>query len=130
MAWSSDAGNCALKDANREVLDRGSLTALLVQRARQASDVRLVIETAAGFSAALAILVLRPPLHVPLAALAFAFGTFGVWGILDRETLGDARSAPRTPVILARKVVAALGVLAAVSGGIGIFFGLLGTWIS
>lgn len=119
-----------MKDANRDVLDRGSLTELLVRRARQASDLRLVIETAAGFSAAVAILVLRPPLRLPLAALAFAFGAFGVWGILDRETNVDTRAAPRTPVILARRVVAALGTLAALLGGVGVFFGLLGTWIS
>ena len=128
MAWSNDADDRAVKDANRDVLDRGSLTELLVQRARQASDLRLVIEAAAGFSAAVAILVLRPPLRVPLAALAFAFGAFGVWGILDRET-GDHGPA-RTSVILARKVVATLGALAAVLGGVGMFFGLLGTWIS
>jgi hypothetical protein len=129
MAWSSDAGNCALKDANREVLDRGSLTTLLVQRARQASDLRLVIEAAAGFTTAVAILVLGPPLRFPLAALAFAFGAFGAWGILDRETSDDTRAA-RMPVILARRAVAAVGALAAVVGGVGIFFGLLGTWIS
>jgi hypothetical protein len=119
-----------VKDANREVLDRGSLTELLVQRARQASDLRLVIETAVGFSAAVAFLVLRPPLRLPLAALAFAFGAFGAWGILDRETRGDSADAPRTPIILARKAVAALGTLAALLGGVGFFFGLLGTWIS
>lgn len=130
MASSNNADDAAMKDANRDVLDRGSLTELLVRRARQASDLRLVIETAAGFSAAVAILVLRPPLRLPLAALAFAFGAFGVWGILDRETNVDTRAAPRTPVILARRVVAALGTLAALLGGVGVFFGLLGTWIS
>jgi hypothetical protein len=129
MAWSCDAKNRAVKDTNREVLDRGSLVELLVQRARQASDLRLVIEAAAGFAAAVAILVLGPPLRFPLAALAFAFGTFGAWGILDRETSDDTRAAP-TPVILARRVVAAMGAVAAVAGGVGIFFGLLGTWIS
>jgi hypothetical protein len=119
-----------VKDANREVLDGGSLTELLVERARQASDLRLVIEAAAGFTAAAAIVVLRPPLRLPLAALAFAFGAFGAWGILDRESGGETAGEPRTPVRLARTVVAALGVIAAVLGGVGVFFGLLGTWIS
>jgi len=130
MDSSNDAEERAVKDANREVLDRGSLTELLVQRARQASDLRLVIATAVGFSATVAFLVLRPPLRLPLAALAFAFGAFGAWGILDRETRGDSVEAPRTQIVLARKVVAALGTLAALLGGVGLFFGLLGTWIS
>lgn len=111
-------------------MDGGSLTELLVQRARQASDLRLVIEATAGFTAAVAILVLHPPLRLPLAALAFAFGAFGAWGILDRETGGETADEARTPVRLARTVVAALGVLAAVLGGVGVFFGVLGTWIS
>jgi len=129
MAWSGNGKIRAVKDTNQEVLDRGSLIELLVQRARQASDLRLVIEAAAGFTAAVAILVLGPPLRFPLAALTFAFGAFGAWGILDRETGDDTRAA-RTPVILARRLVAAMGAVAAVLGGVGIFFGLLGTWIS
>jgi hypothetical protein len=119
----------ALKDANREVLDRGSLADLLVQRARQASDARLVIEAAVGFTAAVAIVVFHPPLRFPLAALAFAVGAFGAWGILDRET-DEVRSPARRSVLVARNVVGVLGVAAAALGAFGLFFGLLGTWIS
>lgn len=120
-----------MKDANREVLDRGSLAELLTQRARRSSDVRLVIDTAVGFVAAALVAVFRPPLWLPLTALAFALGAFGAWGILDRETTDLTPVGGRHRVIIAsRAIVAALGAMAALFGGVGLFFGLLGTWIS
>ena len=119
-----------MKEANREVLDRGSLAELLTHRARQASDVRLVIDTAAGFVVAVVIAILRPPLWVPLAALAFALGAFGAWGILDRESSDPSLTGRRRVIVASRAIVGALGALAAVVGGVSLFFGLLGTWIS
>jgi hypothetical protein len=120
-----------MKDANRDVLDRGSLAELLTQRARQASDLRLVIDAASGFVVAVLIAILRPPLWVPLAALAFALGAFGAWGILDRESSDPASVTGRRRVMVAtRAIVGALGALAALVGGVSLFFGLLGTWIS
>jgi hypothetical protein len=120
-----------MKEANREVLDRGSLAEFLVHRARQASDMRLVVEAAAGFVIAVLVAILRPPLWVPLAALAFALGAFGAWGILDRESSDPSSATGRRRVLVAaRACVGAIGVLAAVVGGISLFFGLLGTWIS
>jgi hypothetical protein len=120
-----------MKEANREVLDRGSLAELLTHRARQASDLRLVIDAAAGFVVAVVIAILRPPLWLPLAALAFALGAFGAWGILDRESFDPASVTGRRRVIVAsRAIVGALGALAALLGGVSLFFGLLGTWIS
>ena len=117
-----------MKEANRDVLDRGSLADLLTQRARQASDQRLVIDAAVGFVVAALVVAFRPPLWLPLAALAFALGAFGAWGILDRES---ADHAGRHRVIIAsRAVVGALGIIAAVLAGVSLFFGLLGTWIS
>ena len=118
-----------MNDANREVMDRGSLADLLVQRARQASDARLVFDAAVGFSVAVAIVVLHPPLRWPLSALAFALGAFGVWGILDRESR-DIRHPNHRLVLAARNIIGALGMAAAVVGAFGVFFGLLGTWIS
>ena len=120
-----------MKEANRDVLDRGSLADLLTQRARQASDVRLVLDAAVGFSVAALIAILRPPFWLPLAALAFALGAFGAWGILDRESSDPTTVTSRRRVFTAsRAIVGALGVLAAVLGGVSLFFGLLGTWIS
>ena len=120
-----------MKDANRDVLDRGSLAELLTQRARQSSDLRLVIDAAAGLVAAALLAILRPPFWVALAALAFALGAFGAWGILDRESTDHASATARRKLIVtSRTIVGALGVIAALVGGISLFFGLLGTWIS
>jgi hypothetical protein len=120
-----------MKDANREVLDRGSLAELLTQRARHASDLRLVVDTAVGCVAAALLAVFRPPLWLPLTALAFSLGAFGAWGILDRETTDLSPLGGRRRMILAfRAVIGALGAIAAVLGAVSLFFGLLGTWIS
>lgn len=120
-----------MKEANREVLDRGSLADLLTQRARQASDQRLVIDAAVGFVVAALVVAFRPPFWLPLAALAFALGAFGAWGILDRESADVTSVTGRRRVIIAsRAVVGALGIIAAVLAGVSLFFGLLGTWIS
>ena len=119
-----------MKEANREVLDHGTLPDLLAQRARSASDKRLVIDAAVGLVGTASLAVLRPPLWVPLASLAFCLGAFGIWGILDRETL-DAPHGGRTRFLLgARAFAAALGGLAAAVFGVSLFFALLGQWIS
>ena len=120
-----------MKEANREVLDRGSLAEVLAHRARQASDLRLVVDAAVGFVVAVLVAILRPPLWLPLAALAFALGAFGAWGILDRESTDLVSvSRRRRAIVASRAIVGTLGALAAVLGGVSLFFGLLGTWIS
>jgi len=120
-----------MKEANREVLDRGTLPDLLVERARNASDKRLVLDAAVGLVGATSVAVLRPPLWIPLASLAFCLGAFGIWGILDRETADASRSRSGTRFILgARAIAAALGGMAAAIFGVSLFFALLGQWIS
>jgi hypothetical protein len=120
-----------MKEANREVLDRGSLPELLARRARHASDRRLALDVAAGLLAAALVAVLRPPLWIPLVALALALAAFGVWGILDRET-ADATSSGRNarPMRLARAIVGVAGAVAALFFGVTLFFALLGPIIS
>ena len=120
-----------MKEANREVLDRGSLPQMLAHRARQASDRRLALDAAIGLIAAAGFAVLRPPLWIPLTALAICLGAFGVWGILDRE-LVDATGAERRARVIswARGTVAGLGGIAAVVFGVSLFFALLGPIIS
>jgi hypothetical protein len=120
-----------VKQANREVLDRGSLPEILANRARHVSDRRLVLDVAVGLTAAAAIAVLRPPLWLPLAALAFCLVAFGLWGILDRE-VSDASTVGRRAKVLAftRNVVAAAGGALAVFCGLTFFFAFLGYWKS
>lgn len=120
-----------MKDANREVLDRGSLPELLADRARRASDRRLALDAALGLTVAAAIAVLRPPLWLPLAALGFCLGAFGLWGILDRELVeATVGSRQARAITFARAVVAIVGVTFAVLFAVSFFFGLLGRWIS
>lgn len=120
-----------MKEANREVLDQGSLAQLLARRARSASDQRLAIDVAAGLVVAAVAVVLRPPLWIPLMALALALAAFGAWGILDRET-ADAASTGRRAALLraARALVGMTGAAAAIFFGVTLFFALLGTIIS
>ena len=120
-----------MKEANRDVLDRGSLPDMLAQRARQASDRRLVLDAAGGLIAAASVAVLRPPLWIPMAALAFCLGAFGAWGILDREAVDAAQAGNRARMLAwARGLVGALGGASAVLFGVSLFFSLLGQWIS
>jgi hypothetical protein len=120
-----------MKEANRDVFDRGSLPEMLVQRARQASDRRLVLDTSLGLMAAASFAFFRPPLWIPLTALASCLVAFGAWGILDRELVDAAGDARRARVLSwARGVVAVLGGAAAVVFGVSLFFALLGPIIS
>lgn len=120
-----------MNEANREVLDRGSLAELLAQRARNASDRRLVLDAAVGFVVAATLAVLRPPLWVSLAALAFSLGAFGVWGILDREASDRAARGKTTGFLNgARAITAVAGAVSAALFGVSLFFALLGQWIS
>lgn len=120
-----------MKEANREVLDRGSLPQLLAQRARQATDRRLALDAAVGLVVAATLAVVRPPLWLPLAALAFSLGAFGVWGILDREASDAVAGSTRTRLLTgARALTALLGGASAAVFGVGLFFALLGPLIS
>ena len=120
-----------MKESNREVLDRGSLAELLTQRARQASDLRLVLDAAVGFILAALLVAFRPPLWLPLTGLAFALGAFGSWGILDREATDSTHGKRRQQATLvSRAIMGTLGTLAALLGGLTLFFAILGYWKS
>ena len=119
-----------MKEANRDVLDRGSLPELLMSRARRSSDRRLAIDAAIGIVLAAVIAILRPPLWIPLTALAACLGAYGACGRLDRE-VRDAVSPSRTRLLQwARAIVALLGAAAAMTFGLTLFGALLGPIIS
>lgn len=120
-----------MKEANRDVLDRGTLPDLLAHRARNASDRRLVIDAAVGLVGAVSVAVLRPPLWIPLASLAFCLGAFGLWGILDREAADASHNGRQQQLLSAARVItAAVGGIAGAIFGVSLFFALLGQWIS
>jgi type IV secretory pathway TrbD component len=118
-----------MKEANHEVLDRGSLPELLMNRARLSSDRKLVINAATGLVAAVSIAILRPPLWSTLSALACCLCAFGLWGILDREVT-EVRPSSKRGLLIARGLVAAAGTLAAIVFGVTLFFAALGPMIS
>lgn len=118
-----------MKDANQDVLDRGSLPELLMNRARLSSDRKLVINAATGLVAAVSIAILRPPLWSTLSALACCLCAFGLWGILDRE-VGEVKPSSKRALLIARGLVAAAGTLAAIVFGVTLFFAALGPLIS
>ena len=114
-----------MNEANHDVFDRGSLVALLANRARLASDRRLVGDAAFGLVTAGTAAILRPPFWIPLTALAFCLGAFGVWGILDREASG-ATGRTRRALTIGRGLIAVLGAAAAVLFGFSLLSALLG----
>ena len=116
-----------MKEANQEVVDRGSLPELLANRARLASDRKLVFEASSGLLAAVMTAILRPPLWIPLFALGCCLGAFGLWGILDRE-VGEVKPSMKRLLVVARGLVAAAGGFAAILFGVSLLFAMLGTW--
>lgn len=102
-----------MKASDQDVIDRGSLPQLLANRARLASDRKLVVNAATGLVAAVSTAILRPPLWIPLFLFACCVGAYGLWGILDRE-IGEVKPSSKRVLIVARGVVAAAGTLAAI----------------
>jgi len=116
-----------MKEANQDVIDRGSLPQLLANRARLASDRKLVANAGTGLVVAVSTAILRPPFWIPLFALACCVSAYGLWGILDRE-IGEVKPSSRRVLTFARGLVAAAGAVAAILFGITLLFTMLGTW--
>ena len=109
-----------------------TLVEVLVERARGASDLRLVLDAVLGIVAAVAFAWWGPAGWPVLVSIALGFAAFGAWGIADRE-LNERRSQPRT-LALALEGVKVLAVAVAIAAGIvttvhALTF-LLGRWIS
>lgn len=118
-----------MKDQNREVLDGGTLPALLARRARSSSDRRLVLDAAAGLLVAVLVAALRPPLWPGLAGVSLGLACYGFWGIVDRE-VGERAEHPSPALGWLRAAIAFIGATVAAAGCATLFFGLIGPWIS
>jgi hypothetical protein len=108
-----------------------TLPALLAQRARHASDGRLVLDAAGGLIVGALALATRPPGWPILASAAASFLAFGVWGISDRmlDDVGVGSHAARALRAL-RAAAAAFGVASALALMLTAMALMLGTWIS
>ncbi|MGI9140930.1 MAG: hypothetical protein ACR2GJ_07475 [Gemmatimonadaceae bacterium] len=119
--------------AEADQLRNSSLPQFLGERARNASDGRLALDTAGGLIALAAAVVVASPGNLVIAAAGTCFFAFGLWGITDRElaerreTIGHVGGGL---LLTARAIAAILGVI----GGLALLFGglavMLGTWIS
>ena len=107
-----------------------TLAGVLVRRARQASDGRLVIDAAGGLVVAALALAFRPPAWWVLLSAAVSLLAFGAWGISDRAARESGSPRSIRALKAFRAAAAALGVLGAVALGATTMALMLGTWIS
>ena len=108
-----------------------TLAGVLAARARQASDGRLVLDTASGLVVGALALAFRPPAWPVVLSAAVSILAFGAWGISDRalrDTEADSRGAQVLRMLCI--VMATLGALGALALTATTMAFMLGTWIS
>jgi hypothetical protein len=117
--------------------DTSDLREVWSSTARRATDAQLVACVVVGIAAAIgfgigALVDLRLAWRFwPLVLLALLAGTFGIWGIADRELLEGGRQRWSRRALAATKWGSAIaaGIVAALVA-IGILKLTIGTWIS
>ena len=118
---------------NSALRSDASLVELLVARARDASDGRLVLDVVGGLALALVFVMWRPSVWLVPFAVGICLLAFGTWGIADRE-LGERTDAPPggaiTALRVARVTAAVAGAVAAALAVLAALGAALGTWIS
>jgi hypothetical protein len=110
-----------------------TLAAILVARARAASDGRLVLDVIAGVIGATGIAVWQPPVWAVPFGVALCLAMFGVWGIADREITERVGASQHRFVRLLRivQLLTILGeTVAAMIASLALLGVALGTWIS
>lgn len=113
--------------------DAVGLADFLTDRARRASDGRLVLDGAAGLVGFAVSVIVRPPGWIVLCAVGLCFVSFGSWGIADRELQERGSKASllvRGPLRALRVLALLLGTLGALAAIYGAVALTLGTWIS
>jgi hypothetical protein len=117
--------------AETEANGSETLASVLVRRARQASDGRLVLDAVSGLVVGALALAFRPPAWPVVLSAAVSILAFGTWGISDRA-LREAEAGSRGAHALRALCVAtaALGALGVVALAATTMAFMLGTWIS
>ncbi len=103
-----------------------SLSEFLAQRARAASDSRLVLDASLGLTVAALAVLFRPKGWLLLLGAGLCFAAYGGWGIADREL----RDHPKRWLRAARGAAAVVGAIAALLLILTVLGAALGTWIS
>jgi hypothetical protein len=119
--------------ANSVMRPDASLTEVLAERARGASDGRLVLDVVGGLLLALVFIFWRPKAWPLPVAVGLVFLSFGVWGITDREIAERLTSSVDRMVPVLRAGRAAAVVVGALALFVALFTVLsvaLGTWVS
>lgn len=100
-------------------------------RARAATDSRIALDVSVGVVAVIVAAALRPELWLLLASAGLCLACFGLWAATVRIGSQPSRS-PRldVPLTVARHLISALGLGAAISTGFFLWAMLMGTWIS
>lgn len=117
--------------ADRNDVPERGLSDFLDARARNASDARIAIDVAVGSVAVIVAAGLRPEWWPVLAAAGLTLASFGCWAIAGRVLEATAHS-PRARLALeiSHKLLAVVGIVAAVGTGFLVWTLLMGTWIS
>jgi hypothetical protein len=116
--------------------DSPNVYQMLAERARRATDGRLVIDASVGVVALASLPFVRPLLWGVVLPFAVV-GAYGLWGIVDRELSPDGATAVEPPsprrrrlLITVQRLSIVLGTAAAVIGGAFFMALVLGTFIS
>lgn len=110
-----------------------NLRSILAERARAASDGRLILDVAAGLLVVLALAIWHPRVWVAPLSMGVTLVAYGAWGLVDREiaeraAAGDDRFVRALRVV--RGFALVVGVLAAAVACFAILGIGLGEWKS
>lgn len=110
-----------------------SLRSVLAERARAASDGRLILDVAAGLLVVLALAIWHPRAWVIPLSMGVTLAAYGAWGLVDREiaeraAAGNGRFVRALRIL--RGVALVVGVLAAVVACFAVLGIGLGEWKS
>src|SRR5262245_47887675 len=110
-----------------------SLPEILAERARGASDGRLVFNAACGLLLIAAMALLRPSVWPLVGSIGLCLSAFGFWGITDRE-LRERANEPRSRLVSALEIGRRACVVLGAMGALVLVFSTLrfalGTWLS
>src|SRR3954453_12680437 len=105
-------GRCTRQEGNARQLTSmdnsalhpdANLVEVLVARAREASDGRLVLDVVGGLALALVFVLWRPSVWLVPFGVGVCLLSFGTWGISDRE-LGERAGAPSSSMTTVLRV--------------------------
>jgi hypothetical protein len=102
-----------------------SLRSILAERARAASDTRLILDVAAGLLVVLAIAIWHPRSWVVPLSMGSTLAAYGAWGLIDRE-IAERVAGADDRLLRALRVLRGFAVVAGVASACVACFAILG----